>query len=507
MAFPVGLACQLSLTPAAQAPSSWLDLTPYVQSFHVRRGKQRLIDRFEAGTMDIVLKNLDRRFDPLNQASPYYPNLRPLNQIRLGFVIGGVTYWAYTGFVERWPQIWKGPTWAETDLTCVDGFEMLSNHKLTSRYASLTTALGTNKDLTYTAVQIGYVGNATTIAYVVAGLNTALSVSVTGTAITVNVATDGSGNPTSTANAVLAAVAASVPADALVTVGLAPGSDGTGIVSALVTTALSGGTFTQELSGARVNDVLNFIGWVAGSTVSAGTKQVQAQAIAASDTGVALDHLQAVELTEQGALFIARDGSLIYLDADTLVSTPYSSSLATFVDAGNRGTGLYGYQTLQGDYDKDLVYNDVRSTRLNGSLQETMDSTSDMDYFTRSLELAPLSINDAESLTLAQAYLARYKQPYFRFEPMQMLPGSDTNFWKTLATLDLMDTVTVKRTPPGGGFPGIAVNGRVIAVEITGSNQLANTRWSLQIDPTSGASGFILDDPVFGLLDKNYLGY
>lgn len=108
--------------------------------------------------------------------------------------------------------------------------------------ASLTTALtGTNNDLTYTSKAASASGNSITVRYVVAGASTALSVSVSTNAITVNVATDGSSAATSTAAQVKAAVDASTPAAALVSVANAPGNDGTGVVTALAATALTGG--------------------------------------------------------------------------------------------------------------------------------------------------------------------------------------------------------------------------------------------------------------------------
>lgn len=111
--------------------------------------------------------------------------------------------------------------------------------------AKLTTALaGTNNDLTYTAKAGGVshaLGNAVTVAYVVAGVSTALSVSVAGNAITVNVATNASSVAVSTAAQVSAAVAAIAPATALVSVANADGNDGTGVVAAMAATALTGG--------------------------------------------------------------------------------------------------------------------------------------------------------------------------------------------------------------------------------------------------------------------------
>lgn len=108
--------------------------------------------------------------------------------------------------------------------------------------AVLTTALtGTNNDLTYTSVAMSLAANDITVRYVVAGASTALTVSVTGTAITVNVATSSGSAATSTAALIAAAIAASAPATALVTVANAAGNDGTGVVTALAATNLAGG--------------------------------------------------------------------------------------------------------------------------------------------------------------------------------------------------------------------------------------------------------------------------
>lgn len=120
----------------------------------------------------------------------------------------------------------------------------------TKAKATLTTALtGTNNDLTYTAKAGGNeadnadyaAGNAVTVAYVVAGTGTALSVDVTASAITVNVATDGGGAATSTAAQVRDAVNGDTEAAALVTAENATGNDGTGVVTALAATPLAGG--------------------------------------------------------------------------------------------------------------------------------------------------------------------------------------------------------------------------------------------------------------------------
>lgn len=48
------------------------DVSAYVQSIAIARGRSSQLDEFGAGRCTIVLNNNDRRFDPTNQSSPYW---------------------------------------------------------------------------------------------------------------------------------------------------------------------------------------------------------------------------------------------------------------------------------------------------------------------------------------------------------------------------------------------------------------------------------------------------
>jgi hypothetical protein len=109
-----------------------------------------------------------------------------------------------------------------------------------SARGALTTSLaGANNDLVFTAASSG--ASALTIAYVVAGNNTPLTVVKTGDAVTVNVATGAGGAATSTALQVRDAVNTTGAVDQFVEAELAPGNDGSGIVTAMSATPLGGG--------------------------------------------------------------------------------------------------------------------------------------------------------------------------------------------------------------------------------------------------------------------------
>lgn len=152
----------------------------------------------------------------------------------------------------------------------------------------LTTALtGTNNDLTYEAVATGGGTSLVTIAYVdPAGNNAAESVTVSGTAITVHLATGSGGAITSTGATILASIRASAAASALVTVALAVDNDGTGAVTALTATALSGNTVVVSLATGPTGTITSTAAQVkAAIEASTAAALVMVVALAASNDG------------------------------------------------------------------------------------------------------------------------------------------------------------------------------------------------------------------------------
>jgi flagellar hook protein FlgE len=108
--------------------------------------------------------------------------------------------------------------------------------------AALTTAFGADNDLTFTAVNYGGEGQDITVEYLDPGAaNQPLSISLTGDAVTVNLATDAGGAITSTAAQIMAALNADVSVSALMTTSLASATGG-GVVPAMAATNLAGVT-------------------------------------------------------------------------------------------------------------------------------------------------------------------------------------------------------------------------------------------------------------------------
>ena len=124
-------------------------------------------------------------------------------------------------------------------------------------------------------------GNNITVRYVDPAANSqTLYVKVDGQAITVYLATNGGGTITSTAAQVAAAIAAHPLANALVSVANAGGNDGTGVVTALSATNLSGAAVAGR--DITVNSATN------GSAVATSTSAQVKAAIEASAAASAL---------------------------------------------------------------------------------------------------------------------------------------------------------------------------------------------------------------------------
>lgn len=169
-----------------------------------------------------------------------------------------------------------------------------------------------NSDLTYTAVDFGTYYNDVTVTHVTAGNNTPLTVVVTAKAIVVNLATGATGTVTTTANHVVAAIAASPQASALV-VATKEGT-GAGLVNAAGAATLTGGVRSSYIHF----QALSFSANAGPCTVSLMEKYtMDVTAAAAADTIVARNHHR------------------ISPPASTLVTKSHVDVTATLVEGGS----------------------------------------------------------------------------------------------------------------------------------------------------------------------------
>jgi hypothetical protein len=92
----------------------------------LKYGRQYELNRMEAGSATVTVKNQHRKYDPANTESPHYPNVKTNRKIRFRALLSGVYYPLFEGFVERWPSNWDVPNYDEMTLTVADGFKALN---------------------------------------------------------------------------------------------------------------------------------------------------------------------------------------------------------------------------------------------------------------------------------------------------------------------------------------------------------------------------------------------
>lgn len=212
---------------------------------------------------------------------------------------------------------------------------------------------------------------------------------------------------------------------------LAPNGAGVGSIS----------EYPSERSDVRVGRILDNIGWpTANRDLDVGAATLQALNPV---TGVnALSHLQSLQQSENGLIFIQGDGDVEFQNRTARASAPYDTSQATF----GEDAGEIGYEDMQPSYDDTFIYNDVRLTRASGTEQVAGDIDSQGTYGKRTLSRTGLlNSTDADVLTVAGLLRDKFKDPSQRIEYIVVDPVvNPSNLWAKVLTYDLSTRITVR---------------------------------------------------------------
>jgi hypothetical protein len=105
-------------------------------SVNIRRGRNRQLDQFNAGTAQVIFNNNSRILDPLNTSSIYYPFVLP----RAPIIIYANGTPIYSGFVEDWNLDYQNANQGRMVARCVDAFGTLANQQLNAFTPSAQTS-------------------------------------------------------------------------------------------------------------------------------------------------------------------------------------------------------------------------------------------------------------------------------------------------------------------------------------------------------------------------------
>ncbi len=365
-----------------------IDVSPIVLRTSIRRGRNRILSKFEAGTATVELLDETGDFNPANPSGPYYGKLIPLRKIQIYADYEGIRYYLYSGFITSYDTTFAiGVNEASrVILSCVDGFRLLNNITITS-----------------------------------------------------------------------------VP-----------------------------GTSAGQLSGARIENLLDLVDWPASQRdINAGDSTLQA------DPGTSrnlLDAIQTVENSEFGGFFVDAEGNATFYSRTT-VSQYADSTPTNFSDDGTE----IGYQQIDLAFDDTLIVNNVSVTRLNGTSQIVSDQTSIDNYFLHSGKREGILVEtDAESLDQATMILESRKDSLVRIDSMTLNLVEENEQARNIAGLELeiFDLVNITKTMPGSTSITRELFVQGLQHDIT---KTTFTTKVLTSEPIIQA--FILDSATQGVLD------
>jgi len=258
------------------------------------------------------------------------------------------------------------------------------------------------------------------------------------------------------------------------------------------------GTSAGQLSGARINNILDQINWPASMRdIDTGLTTLQADP---GTNRTALAALSTVAQSEYGAIYVNTDGEFVFQDRTVTVSS-IGATPTVFADDGS---GI-DYADVAWILNDTLIFNKATITRVGGSAQVASNQASIDKYFLHSYFLDGLLMQtDAVALDYAKAYVASRAETSIRCDAVVLDLNTPNYNSGIIAALDLdfFDPITVKTTQPGGSVLEKTLQIFGVAMSIT-PNSWKTTFTTLEpvID------GFIIGNVNYGVLGQNVLSY
>jgi len=258
------------------------------------------------------------------------------------------------------------------------------------------------------------------------------------------------------------------------------------------------GASSGQLSGARINNILDSISWPATMRdIDAGLTTLQ------NDPGTlrtSLGALQTVAQSEYGAFYVDANGEFVFQDR-AVTAGSIGGTVTTFND---NGTGI-PYANANWKLDDTLIFNSSTVTRTGGTPQTAINQASIDKYFIHSYQIQDLLMQtDAVALDYAQAYTASRAETSVRCDSIELdlyTPNYNAGIIAAL-DLDFFDPIRVVTTQPGGSTLDKTLQIFGVQNVITpNSFRVVFTTLEPVLD------SLILNNNIYGTLDYNVLSY
>ena len=253
-----------------------------------------------------------------------------------------------------------------------------------------------------------------------------------------------------------------------------------------------------EQSGERVQTVLANAGvsWPAGTAIDTGISELAA----GTATGNALQYLRQVEESEQGYLYVARDGVLTFRNRHTTLNNPIAGT-----QFSDDGAGI-PYEQVERFSGARSLFNKVTGELEDGTAREANDLTSQSEFSIRTLGLGTVLLRAVAVLEdFVEFLLAQFSEPATRVDRLTVnLDRLSAANQQSLAEFELVDICDVEFTPPGRSqfTDELLVQGISHTVTVGGA-----WRTTLSFQRRDVRSFLVLDADPEGRLDQNVLAF
>lgn len=261
---------------------------------------------------------------------------------------------------------------------------------------------------------------------------------------------------------------------------------------------LTAGTPVEQLSSARIIDVLDdpLVNWSASNRnidegiITMGTQEI-------TEGTNALSYLQKITQTEEGLLFISKDGDVTFKSKLRPINI---DNVTTFGDS----EGI-PFRNLGVTYGSELLFNNVIAANVGGGTATVADVESQAAYGVRTYTATDLlGANDQVAIDYALSIAEQYSTPEYRFDSLEValhkLESADRD--KILA-LELGSIARIIFTPNGIG-DAIGQYGEIVSIDhmVSPDQHIVELGFS-----KLSKAQLTLDDEIFGKLDlANVLG-
>lgn len=210
----------------------------------------------------------------------------------------------------------------------------------------------------------------------------------------------------------------------------------------------SSGTAPSELTGARINRILDNASWPSAlRTIATGDVVLQATTLSST---VASDIQSSVD-SEYGRWYVDAAGKIVFENRSSRSAA--QTPVATWTDSNTAGLL---YSDISRSIDDDLIRNQITIQNIGGTAQTLSDATSITQYQARSFSATNLLLtSDSDAYQLANIILYYGKQlAGARFDQVNFQPitgiaaGAAGDLWPEVLGRAISDRVSVVVTPP-----------------------------------------------------------